>query len=202
MDKDLALINEKVDHLTTQIAFLTQQAESQQRRAREFDELKADLVPIGNQLIHLTINELEEIGTEFELEDLLFLLKRVLRNTHLILTMMDRFESLMGIADEVELLGKQVFSSAVEALDKLEQTGLFTEAGDLFNTLSQENTLSDLNRMLKAFHAEENEGADAPSLLSLLRDVNRPETRRALSRFLQVVQALGDDARDDKSQVE
>ena len=56
--------------------------------------------------------------------------------------------------------------------------------------------------MLKAFHAEENEGADAPSLLSLLRDVNRPETRRALSRFLQVVQALGDDARDDKSQVE
>ena len=108
----------------------------------------------------------------------------------------------MGMADEVELLGKQVFSSAVEALDKLERTGLFTEAGDLFNTLAQENTLSDLNSMLKAFHAEENEGASAPSLVSLLRDVNRPETRRALSRLLQVLHALGDDARDDQSQVE
>ena len=202
MDKDLALINEKVDQITLQIAFLTEQAEIQQRRAREFDELKADLIPIGNQLIHLTINELEEIGTDFELEDLLFLLKRVLRNTHLIMTMMDRFESLMGIADEVEILGKQVFSSAVEALDKLEQTGLFTEAGDIFNTLTTENTLSDLNRMLKAFHAEESQAAPAPSLGSLLREMNRPETRRALSRLLQVLQVLGDDARDDQSQVE
>ena len=199
MDKDLALINEKVDQITLQIAFLTEQAEIQQRRAREFDELKADLIPIGNQLIHLTINELEEIGTDFELEDLLFLLKRVLRNTHLIMTMMDRFESLMGIADEVEILGKQVFSSAVEALDKLEQTGLFTEAGDIFNTIAKENTLSDLNRMLKAFHAEENEGASAPSLVSLLKDANQPETRRAFARLVKMLQALGEDTRENNS---
>ena len=200
MDKDLALINEKVDQITVQIAFLTEQAEIQQRRAREFDDLKADLIPIGNQLIHLTINELEEIGTDFELEDLLFLLKRVLRNTHLIMTMMDRFESLMGIADEVEILGKQVFSSAVEALDKLEQTGLFTDAGDIFNTLAEENTLSDLNRMLKAFHVEENEGASAPSLVSLLKDANQPETRRAFARLVKMLQALGEDTRENNSQ--
>ena len=200
MDKDLALINEKVDQITLQIAFLTEQAEIQQRRAREFDELKADLIPIGNQLIHLTINELEEIGTDFELEDLFFLLKRVLRNTHLIMIMMDRFESLMGIADEVEILGKQVFSSAVEALDKLEQTGMFTEAGDIFNTLAKENTLSDLNRMLKAFHVEENEGASAPSLVSLLKDANQPETRRAFARLVKMLQALGEDTRENNSQ--
>ena len=200
MDKDLALINEKVDQITLQIAFLTEQAEIQQRRAREFDELKADLIPIGNQLIHLTINELEEIGTDFELEDLLFLLKRVLRNTHLIMTMMDRFESLMGIADEVEILGKQVFSSVVEALDKLEQTGLFTEAGDIFNTLAKENTLSDLNRMLKAFHAEENEGTSTPSLVSLAKDANQPETRRAFARLVKMLHALGEDTRENNSQ--
>jgi histidyl-tRNA synthetase len=202
MDKDLALINEKVDQLALQIGYLTEQADAQQRRVREFDELKADLIPIGNQLIHLTINELEEIGSDFELEDLLYLLKRVLRNTHLILSMMDRFESLMGIADEVELLGKQVFSSAVEALDQLEQTGLFTQAGDLFNTLAKENTLSDLNKMLKAFHQEGKEEASAPSLVSLVREANRPESRRAFSRLVKVLQALGDDTQDNHSQVD
>jgi histidyl-tRNA synthetase len=202
MDKDLALINEKVDQLALQIGYLTEQADAQQRRVREFDELKADLIPIGNQLIHLTINELEEIGSDFELEDLLYLLKRVLRNTHLILSMMDRFESLMGIADEVELLGKQVFSSAVEALDQLEQSGLFTQAGDLFNTLAKENTLSDLNKMLKAFHQEGKEEASAPSLVSLVREANRPESRRAFSRLVKVLQALGDDTQDNHSQVD
>ena len=201
MNKDLALINEKVDQLAQQIGYLTEQAEAQQRRVREFDELKADLIPIGNQLIHLTINELEEIGSDFELEDLFYLLKRVLRNTHLILSMMDRFESLMGIADEVELLGKQVFSSAVEALDQLEQTGLFTQAGDLFNTLARENTLSDLNKMLVAFHQDGKEEASAPSLVSLVREANRPETRMAFSRLVKVLQALGDDTQDNHSQV-
>jgi len=199
MDKDIALINQKVDQLASQIGFLTEQAEAQQRRGREFDELKEDLIPIGNQLIHLTINELEEIGTDFELEDLLYLLKRVLRNTHLILSMMDRFEALMGIADEVELLGKQVFSSAVEALDKLEQAGLFTQSGELFNTLAKENTLSDLNKMLKAFHQEESDKASAPSLVSLVREANRPETRMAFSRLIKVLQALGGDAQDKNS---
>lgn len=201
MDKDLALINDKVDQLAHQIGYLTEQAEAQQRRVREFDELKADLIPIGNQLIHLTINELEEIGSDFELEDLFYLLKRVLRNTHLILSMMDRFESLMGIADEVELLGKQVFSSAVEALDQLEQTGLFTQAGDLFNSLARENTLSDINKMLIAFHHDGKEEASAPSLVSLVREANRPETRKAFSRLVKVLQALGDDTQDNHTQV-
>ena len=197
MDKDLALINEKMDQLTHQIAFLTEQAQIQQRRGREFDELKADLIPIGNQLINLTINELEDVGMDFQLEDLFYLLKRVLRNTHLILSIMDRIESLMGIADEVELLGKQVFSSAVETLEKLEQTGLFTEAGELFNTLTEENTLSDLNKVLKVFHAEEDEGAEAPSLLSIIGALNRPEARKSLSRLVRILQALGENTGDN-----
>jgi len=194
MDKDLTLMYEKVDQMAAQLAVLANQAETQQKRNQEFDELKADLIPIGNQLISLTITELEEIGADFELEDLLYLLKRVLRNTHLILTMMDRFEAIMGIADEVELLGKQVFSSAVEALDRLEQGGVFSQSGELLQTFAQEGTLSELNGMLKAFHETPADAARTPSLVSLIREANQPETRRGLSRMLNVIQALGKDA--------
>ncbi len=193
MDKDLTLMYEKVDQMAAQLAVLANQAETQQKRNQEFDELKADLIPIGNQLIGLTITELEEIGAEFELEDLLYLLKRVLRNTQLILTMMDRFEAIMGIVDEVELLGKQVFSSAVEALDRLEQGGVFSQSGELLQTFAQEGTLSELNGMLKAFHATPADSARTPSLVSLIREANQPETKRGLSRMLKVIQALGED---------
>ena len=193
MDKDLTLMYEKVDQMAAQLAVLANQAETQQKRNQEFDELKADLIPIGNQLISLTITELEEIGAEFELEDLLYLLKRVLRNTQLILTMMDRFEAIMGIADEVELLGKQVFSSAVEALDRLEQGGVFSQSGELLQTFAQEGTLSELNGMLKAFHETPADAARTPSLVSLIREANQPETKRGLSRMLKVIQALGKD---------
>ncbi|RLD00266.1 MAG: hypothetical protein DRI46_07725, partial [Chloroflexi bacterium] len=154
MDKELTTLHQKVDTLVEQMAFLTEQAQSQQRRTQEFEELKADLIPIGNQLVHLTIQELEEIGTEFELEDLLYLLKRALRNTTLILAMMDRFEALMGIADEVGLLGKQVFSTVVEELDQLESNGTFAQGGELLRSLSDGETLGDLNLALRAFKSE------------------------------------------------
>ena len=189
MEKELIALNQKVDALTEQISLMAEQAEDQTRRAQAFEELKADLIPIGNQLVSLTIQELEEIGTDFELEDLLFLLKRVLRNTNLILAMMDRFEALMGIADEVELLGKQVFSTVVEELDRLESAGTFTNGGELLRSLSDGETLGDLNRALTAFRASPE--TPPPSLFSLLREINQPEARRGLSRLIQMIHALG-----------
>jgi len=191
MDKNLTQLHEKIDQLTAQMLILTEQAEIQQRRNQDFDELKADLIPIGNQLVNLTISELEEIGNEFSLEDLLFLLKRVLRNTHLILTMMDRFEAIMGIADEVELLGKQVFSAAVEALDRLEQAGLFNQVRDMFDTLSQTSTLADLNGALLALQLPAEEEFSPPSMFSLMRELGKPETRTGMYRLVKMLQSLG-----------
>lgn len=191
MDNDLTLLHTKIDQLTEQVAFLSDQAQDQQRRGQELDELKADLIPIGNQLVNLTIQELEEVGADFELEDLLYLLKRVLRNTHLILTMMDRLESIMGIADEVELLGKQVFSATVEYLDRLERSGLFQQTSDLLRALSEGDTLADLNRALMAFQDSSGSNQTPPSLFGLVRQLNQPEARRGLDRLVKMVTALG-----------
>lgn len=191
MDNDLTLLHTKIDQLTEQVAFLSDQAQDQQRRGQELDELKADLIPIGNQLVNLTIQELEEVGADFELEDLLYLLKRVLRNTHLILTMMDRLESIMGIADEVELLGKQVFSATVEYLDRLERSGLFQQTSDLLRALSEGDTLADLNRALMAFQDSSGSNQAPPSLFGLVRQLNQPEARRGLDRLVKMVTALG-----------
>lgn len=194
MAKDLTTLHQKVDQLSAQIEILTGIAEVENRRHQEFEELKDDLIPIGNQLVQLTINELAEIGTDFELEDLLFLLKRVLRNTQLILAMMDRLEALMGVADEVELLGKQVFSTIVEALDKLERDGFFTQTTEILQTLTKPETMADLNQALQAFYVDLEETPKTPSTIRLLRELNQPETRRGIGRILQILKTLGGEA--------
>lgn len=186
MDKDIALLHEKVDQLTAQMEILADHAEIEQRRRRELDELKADLIPIGNQLIKLTINELAEIGTEFELEDLIYLLKRVLRNTQLILTMMDRFEALMGIADEMELLGKQVFSTTIEGLDRLEREGFFAIARESWGVL--EKIVAEID---PADIRSIGEDLESPSSIALLRELNQPEVRKGMARLLQIVKVMG-----------
>ena len=218
MDNDIALLHQKIDNLTSQVAFLANQAEIQQRRQQEFDELKQDMIPIANHMIKLTIDELAEIDPEFEIEDLIYLLKRVLRNVPLILSMFDRFEALMGITDEVELLGKQVFSTTVESLDQLERDGYFAFAREGWGILEQvvtefseddvkalgDNVVTILttvrnmtqpeimtlaNNAIGAIQDVPPE-TETPSTLSLLRELSNPKTRRGMARMINLLQVL------------
>ncbi|MEN8172398.1 MAG: DUF1641 domain-containing protein [Chloroflexota bacterium] len=220
MSNDLVLLHEKVDLLTAQVASLTEHAQIQQRRQREFDELKQDVIPIANHMIKISIDELAEIGNDFELEDLFYILKRVLRNTHLIETLMDRMEALMGIADETELLGKQVFSTVVEKLDQLEHQGYFSFAqegwkiaerivtefsdedvqalGDnivtILNTvrsMTQPEIMALANNAVGAMQ-EEIPQAEKVSTWGLMRELGNPKVRRGMARLINLLKALDD----------
>jgi len=220
MSNDLALLHEKVDLLTVQVASLTEHAEIQQRRQRDLDELKQDVIPIANHMIKISIDELAEIGNDFELEDLFYILKRVLRNTHLIETLMDRMEALMGIADETELLGKQVFSTVVEGLDQLEHQGYFAFAqegwkiverivtefddedvqalGDnvvtILNTvrnMTQPEIMALANNAVSAIKEEIPE-AEKVSAWALIRELGNPKVRRGMARLINLLKALDD----------
>jgi uncharacterized protein YjgD (DUF1641 family) len=220
MDNDVAQLHEKIDILSSQVAFLTEQAEIQQRRQQDFDELKQDMIPIANHMIKLSIDELAEIDPEFEIEDLFYLVKRILRNVPLILSMFDRFEAVMGITDEVELLGKQVFSTVVENLDQMERTGYFSFAREGFGILEQivtefseddvkalgDNIVTILttvrnmtqpeimalaNNAIGAIQEVPPE-METPSILSLFRELSNPKTRRGMSRMIHLLQVLDD----------
>jgi uncharacterized protein YjgD (DUF1641 family) len=220
MDNEVALLHQKIDTLTEQVSFLTTQAEIQQRRQQELDELKQDAIPIVNHMIKLTIDELAEIDPEFEIEDLLYLLKRVLRNIPMILIMFDRFEAIMGITDEAQLLGKQVFSTTVEQLDEMEQAGYFSFAREGWGILERivtefseddvkalgDNVVTILTTVRNMTQPEimalannaigaiqEVPPADkTPSTLSLIRELSQPKTRRGMARMINLLQVLDD----------
>jgi len=182
MENDLTLLHQKIDLLTNQVAFLTTQAEEQQRRQQSFDELKADMIPIGNHLIKLTIEELAEIGDEFQVEDLMYLLKRVLRNTNLIMEMFDRLEAFMGIANEAEILGKQVFNYVVEELNRLERDGYFGFARE---------GLKVAERVVTEFSEEDVEalGDNVVTILSTVRNMTQPEIMSLANNAVGVIQS-------------
>lgn len=218
MDNDLTLLHQKLDHLTTQVAVLTAQAEVQQRRQNEFEELKQDVIPIANHVIKLTIDELAEIGDEFQIEDLFFLLKRVMRNTPLILAMFDRLEALMGFFDEAEILGKQVFNYTVEELENFERNGYFGFALEgwriverIVTEFSQEDVhalgeniitilttvrnmtqpeiMSLANKAVSAIQ-EDVPGSEKVSTWALLRELGTPKVRRGMARMINLLKAL------------
>ena len=54
-DVNLVELNQKLDRLVTQVEFLTEEAQRQKRRQQEWDELKDDLIPIGNDIFRLSV---------------------------------------------------------------------------------------------------------------------------------------------------
>lgn len=191
MSEELTQMNQKLDTL---IVFM----EEQQSRQLAMDELRDDMIPIANHMIKLTIDELAEIGTEFRSEDLLFLLKRLLRNTHLLIKLVDQLEAIMGFADEAQLLGKQVFNQMVEQLDQMEHKGYFALANEGINLLDQvveQISPEDVQALgatmvasLKSLSGPVPE--KAPSMLVLVREMNDPKVRIGLSRIVNVMKSL------------
>jgi len=244
MDSEQALLYQKIDQLTAiveaqqqrldvletgpngnallleKLDYLVQQAEAQGRSREEMNELKRDLLPIGNQLIKLTIDELAEIGSEFQAEDLLYLIKRLLRDTQLLTQMLDQLEAAAGLLDETSRMGKQVFNQSVAALDQMERQGYFAFARGgwrVFERVVGEFSEEDLNALsehigmalkivkqltqpeflvladntLSALQAEP-AGHDNVSLWALLRELSDPQVRKGLGRMLNVIKVMAD----------
>jgi uncharacterized protein YjgD (DUF1641 family) len=213
---DLETLHQKID-------LISEQLEAQQRRQMELQELQQDLIPVVNHMIKLSIDELAEIGTEFQLEDLFFLLKRVLRNTRLIRRLMDMVEGGAGLIDELTPIGNQAFSTTVETLDRLEREGYFSFAqegwkilerivsefnekdvralGDNIVTIlttvrkmTQPEVLALANNAISAISPQE-EVKDI-STLRLIRELGDPRVRRGMARLLNMVKALDDQTAD------
>jgi uncharacterized protein YjgD (DUF1641 family) len=211
---DLELLHQKIDYLTEQL-------DEQRRRQREFDELKEDMIPIANHMMKLTIDELAEIGSDFQAEDFIFLMKRLLRNTHSFIRLMDYLEAGIGFSEEVSLLGTQMFNNLVATLDRLEHEGYFAFLNEGWNiverivtefseedvkalgdnivtilgtvrTMTQPEILNLANNAINAIEATPVEDKDI-STLDLLRELSDPQVRRGMARMLNIVKALADE---------
>ncbi len=211
---DLETLHQKIDLISAQL-------EQQQRRQMELQELQNDLIPVMNHMIKLSIDELAEIGTEFQVEDLIFVLKRVLRNTRLIGRLMDMVEGGAGLIDEVTPIANQAFNTSVETLDRLERQGYFTFAQESWNILgrivaefsehdvralgdnivtilttvrnmTQPEILALANNAISAINPPEQ--VEDVSTLRLIRELGDPSVRRGLARLLNMVKALDAEA--------
>ncbi|MCK5317152.1 MAG: DUF1641 domain-containing protein, partial [Anaerolineales bacterium] len=161
-----------------------------------------------------------EIGTEFQVEDLFYLLKRLLRNTGLLMRLVDMLEAGMDLTEELKPIGLQAFSDMVETLDRLEREGYFTfmregwgiierivqefneddvrALGDnivailtTVRSMTQPEILSLADQAISAIQPSAAEEENV-STLALLRELSDPKVRRGMSRMLNLLKALAD----------
>jgi uncharacterized protein YjgD (DUF1641 family) len=224
MEQAIAELNQKLDLLTAQVQYLTEQAQIAERGRQERAELIRDLMPVVNDAFRLTTEQLEEVQEYVDLGDLLRLLKRLLRNGRNIERMLDQLESLMDLAATVGPLSDHVFGKAVDILAELERKGYFAFAkgglqiadnivtsftaddvqalGD--NIVLILNVVKDMtqpeimtfvrNTLLVA--EKEIEKPVSTSFLALLNQMRDPAVRRGLAQTMRVLRVIGSQGHD------
>lgn len=219
MDQALVDLNQKVDALTAQMAYLTEEARIQQARRQEWDELRNDLTPVANEVFQLSVRQLDEVESYVQLEDIIRLLKRMMRNTRNLELMLDQLESLADLGREVTPLTQDAFLTLMMELDAMERKGYFTflrggmEIMDQIVTSFSEEDVRQLGenvvliletvkemtqpeimlllRNTAAVMREEDVSEDV-SLLGLLRQLNDPGVRRGLAKTLSVLKTVSE----------
>ena len=219
-EQTIAELNQKIDALTAQVAFLAEAAHLQQRRRQEFVELKDDLIPIGNDLFRLSVEQLDEMESYVQLEDILRLFKRMMRNTRNMEIMLDQLESMTSLWQDLNPLTQDAFMALMNRLNEMEQKGYFEFArggmqivdkivtefteddvqqlGDnvvlILQTVKEMTQPEVMTMMSNTIHVmqEEDEALDDVSMFSILRQMNDPAVKRGLAKTLAVLKSVSD----------
>jgi uncharacterized protein YjgD (DUF1641 family) len=219
-------IRAAVDALTEQGTYLTARAKAQELRQREWDDLKADLAPITDDLYAVAVDELAELEPHVRLDDILRLLKRLARDTRALEVMLERMESANDFLADAMPLANEVFHQAVDVLGSLEQRGYFRfaresnrvmdavvasyseeELGALADNMgavvgavkgiTQPEVMALTREVCESYRQElQAPKSGTPGLIGLLRQLGDPQVRRGLSVGLAVMRAIGSQAAD------
>jgi uncharacterized protein YjgD (DUF1641 family) len=217
---DLSTLLQKVEALTAQVQTIAVQLDAQRRSQLVVEELVQELAPVLNQAFKKVVNELAEVDGQFKAEELLFVVKRLLANSHRFNALLDQMESALDLLGEVGHLSKPVYQTALTTFDQLERKGYFVFAqesarvadrivtefsaedvralGDnivgilsTVRNMTQPDLMALANRAADTLHDTEPAEGDS-SMWALLREMNDPQVRRGLARMLRVVKSLAE----------
>ena len=120
----------QLDHLGQEIATLTDSANS-------LRELRDDLSPRVNETVKVLIEQLAEIEADVQFEDLVALLKNLMRNVRNLGWSVDQLKNLIDFLRTVEPLLKSAVPQAIIYLDKLERQGVFRVFASMMGVLEK-----------------------------------------------------------------
>ncbi len=169
-------ILEKIEHLDNKITPIAV-------TARAIGDLREDLAPRVNEAVKALIVELADIESDFQLEDLLGLIKNAMRNVNNLNFTLDQLKNLIDFALTAEPLLKITIPQVIYFLDDLERKGLFKMASVFIDVLAKIGETYTTENM-------EQIGDGLASLIGILTKLTTPEALTFLEKAAELPTAV------------
>lgn len=212
-------IQEQIDGINTKLDIILEEIDLQRKQRRELEDLKDDLMRVGKDLYSTTVSELEEVHDHLDTGDILYLGKKLLRNVKTLTKTFEQLESVKDFVDDFAPISRELTIDFMNKLDEFDRKGYFefakefTKAIDnvvtsftpedmnalganmvtIINTvknLTQPEMLHTINNALNVYNNLDIQVEGKISTFGLLKELNSPETKKAMSFALQFLKKL------------
>lgn len=170
IENEIKSIHQKLDMLTEQFT-------QTQQKQRELQELKNDLSLIGKDIFETAVVELQDVAPYFDTDDLIHLVKKLLRNTRSLTNMLEQVESAGNMFEDIKPLAKQMFDSVLTTLNTLDKKGYFAffgEASKIVDTVVTSFTVEDVKLLRE----------NIATILLTVRNMTQPEMLSSVNNAL------------------
>jgi len=222
MDLATTELTQKIDMLAQQVAYLTEQARINEQARQSREELMETMLPVAKDAMRLASEQMEEVQEYLDPQDLVRLLKKLVRHAPQMEMLLDQLDSLTDLLDVARPMMHEGMDKATALLDEFDRKGYFVFAKggmrmmdnvvtsfneDDVNRLGDNivlilNTVKDMtqpeimnflrNTLLVA--SREVEKPVGTSFLDLYRQMQDPAVRRGLALTMRVLKVVGDQA--------
>ncbi len=174
-------LNQKMDALASQVAYLTEQAQISERGRRERSELMENMMPIAKDAMQIASDQFEEIQEYIKTDDLLRFVKKLARHRPQLEMLLDQFDALTDLVDIMDPITKEGMDKVVTTLTELEQKGYFSFARSgmrMMDTVVTSFSEDDVNRL----------GDNIVLILNTVKDMTQPEIMNFVRNTLMVAE--------------
>ena len=219
MDQSIAELNQKLDLLTKQIEYLTEQAQASEHAREERSELMHSMMPIANDAMRIATEQLLEMEPYVDPRDLLRIAKKIARAMPYIEVMLDQLDGVKDLLEIVMPMTTELYNKVEGIFDAADRKGYFRFAnggmqimdnivtsftedevkrlGDnvvlILRTVQQMTQPEVMNFLRNTITIAEKE-VDTPvdsSIRALLGQMRDPNVRRGLALTMRMLRTVG-----------
>ncbi|MDP2366091.1 MAG: hypothetical protein Q8M94_20260, partial [Ignavibacteria bacterium] len=178
-------INKKLDLILEEIAF-------QKKHRQEMDDLKEDLMRVGNDLYRTAVIELEEVHDHIQTGDILHLSKKLLRNVNNLSKMFDQLESARDFINDASPLFRESIIDLMKNLDEIDRKGYIHFVKELRGVA---------DNIVTSFSTDDvkNLGDKVVTILNTVKNLTQPDMLHAINNAVSVYKNLDIEIEKDVS---
>ncbi|MBN1925181.1 MAG: DUF1641 domain-containing protein [Prolixibacteraceae bacterium] len=206
-------IQPQIDEINRKLDILLEGMNIQRKKTEEVEDLVSDLKIVGKDMYHSAIKELDNQNIEIDTEDLRILAVKLIRNIGNMKSVVEFMESATDLIKDAGPIVKEVVIDFSKKLHELEVKGyfeFFAEFGKIFDNIitnfkpadvtaladnivlivetvknmTQPEMVRSLNNAALVLQSINPDDVKEYSLFGLMRELNKPEMKRALGFFI------------------